>query len=124
MDNNFDPKQRRDPRVRKPLIIRFRDPQTDTHWESAQTLNVSRSGLCFYTSKQYQPKAILEIRMSSIILQKEMDYTCLVVRSFPSQKIKIFYETAVTVLDMDDASRSAFEQIIDAALQREQDRSF
>lgn len=90
MDNNFDPKQRRDPRVRKPLIIRFRDPQTDTHWESAQTLNVSRSGLCFYTSKQYQPKAILEIRMSSIILQKEMDYTCLVVRSFPSQRSKYF----------------------------------
>lgn len=123
MQNN-DPQQRRDPRVRKPLIIRYRDPVVDSHWESGQTLNVSRSGLCFYTPKQYPAGAIIEIHMSSMILQKEMDYTCTVVRSIPSPKIKIFFETAVTVQEMGEAERSAFEQIIDAALQREQDRPF
>ncbi len=110
-------------RVRKPLIIRFRDPLSPQGlWEVVSSLNISQIGICFLTMKQYSTGVDLELKMTNAELGREIDFMSRVVRSEPSRKAKVFFETAVTFGELDSQARGLFERIIKVAIDREQQK--
>jgi hypothetical protein len=116
--------KRHDPRIRKPLIIRFRDPAfPDAGWEVVSSLNISRSGMCFLTMKKYAPGTELGLQLKSAELGKEIELIGRVVRSDSSKKVKIFFETAVNFSDIAPEARELFEKLIVIGLERERSSS-
>lgn len=119
---NPEENKRREPRIKQPLVVRFRQlvPETDNPvWDVATALNVSKSGICFNTMRQFLSGAQLEVKISNPLLEKESSYRCKVLRSDPSLKLKMFFQTVLIIEEADEQARQAFHQLIEWHLQSE-----
>lgn len=114
--------KRRAPRIKNPYMLKFRqiDPKPDSdQWDMSQSLNISSTGICFNTMKQYSVGAKLEIFLSNPILEKDGRYVGRIIRSEQSHKLKMFHETVVEIEDIDENSKEAFYQSLRVALEKE-----
>ena len=111
---NYD--KRKEQRVKMPYVIKFR-PQNASQgsggWDAINPINISKTGICFYTTKQYEPGLILEMLVSNPRLLQESVYLSTVIRSRPSEKLKIFYETVVSIDAIEEDVKKSFYAAIE-----------
>ena len=109
-------------RITKPHLIRFKQidplPEVD-EWEVATSTNISVTGICFNSQKQYPMGATLTLKVSNPLMHMESGYTGIVVRSESSKKLANFYETAVKIEIEGEEERAAFYKEIEMWLAKE-----
>ena len=109
-------------RITKPHIIRFKQiepvPESDG-WEVATSTNISISGICFNSQKQYEKGAVLEMKISNPLLHSDSSYKGIVVRSQNSSKLEYFFETAVELKIDSEEDKAAFYKEIEMHLAKE-----
>jgi len=109
-----DDNKRRDQRVKLPYVIKFRsvDSQSHKNWDAVNPINMSKSGICFLTVDMFHEGDEMELLVRSPMLQEERVYKCKVLRSIQSESRPMFYETVVTIEDMDDDAREVYEKLL------------
>lgn len=113
---------RKDERIKRGYIIKFRqiDPPVESDkWDANKPVDISRSGICFYSENRFLIGAKLQIKMSNPLLHQESLYLAIVVRVKPSVKMKMFYEIAATLEAADPEAQAAFEKAIEMFIARQ-----
>ncbi|HBG60392.1 MAG: hypothetical protein A2Y03_00395 [Omnitrophica WOR_2 bacterium GWF2_38_59] len=109
-------------RITKPHLIRFKQidpvPEVDG-WEVATSTNISVTGICFNSQKQYTVGATLTMKVSNPLMHMESGYVGVVVRSESSRKLANFFETAVKIEIEGEEERAAFYKEIEMWLAKE-----
>lgn len=113
------------PRVKDSCVLRFRKallpedaPITDFHWDASLSKNISRKGVLFHSSYQYQPGDILEMTIKISRLDKEMVCFCRVIRSGYPTGTRIFCLTAVCIEKIERGMEEPFVRAIDAMIRK------
>lgn len=109
--------KRKDKRLDKHHSIRFRPlfekgegegEGEGGSWDISNSINISRTGLCFNSSTQFNEGDEIEVRISSYLLASDCEFIGVVVRSLPSEKLKHTFQTAIKITQMDDDHRKAY----------------
>ena len=113
MNNN---EKRRHKRVRLPYVLKFRSLASNApkNWDAVNPVNMSESGICFLTMEQFIPNTEMFLLVTNPALAEERIYDCKVLRSEKFQNHSPLYETAVTIENMDDDAKKAYQEILKA----------
>ena len=116
--------QRRAKRIVHHFILHTRqadllDPTGD--WDISTIRNISKTGILFYSSRNYKLGSKLEIRLP-IAAQKKCTIWGIVVRSLPSNTIKNTYEVAVNLSDIEEENRKVFYTTIGFLIRKEKEK--
>ena len=104
------------------LHVRQADPLDPTEdWDISTIRNISKTGILFYSSRNYKLGSKLEIRLP-IAAQKKCTVWGIVVRSLPSNTIKNTYEVAVNLSDIEEESRKVFYATIGFLIRKEKEK--
>ena len=106
--------KRKEKRVKMPYIIKYRQlspPTEETGWDAVSPINISKSGICFYTMKQFQPGITFEMLVTNPVLLEERVHVATVIRS--TLKRGFLYETVVSFEAMDENTRKTFYAAIE-----------
>lgn len=121
---DFFIEKREYPRINDPCVLRFRrafavetaSDKEHAHWDSSISRNISRKGVLFNSSYQYQPGDILEMTIKTSRLDKELVCYCRVIRSGYPTATRIFCQTAVCIERVENGMGEAFRQSIENAI--------
>ncbi len=123
--NEPQEEHRKEGRIKRGYIIKFRQvdpPVISDGWSANKPIDISKSGISFYSEIRFPLGAKLQIRISNPLLHHESLYEAKVVRCNQSAKMKIFYEVAATIHAMDPEARAAFEKAIEIFLSKDQEK--
>ena len=120
----FSIEKREYPRMSDPCVLRFRrafavEEVTDkeqANWDVSLSKNISRKGILFNSSYQYQPGDVLEVTIKNSRLDKEIICYCRVIRSGYPTATRIFCQTAVCIQRVENGMGDAFRQAIESSL--------
>lgn len=112
---SYDKEKRKATRIIHPFAIQCRNtqPPVEGHWDPSITRNISKLGIFFNTSYEYEPGTEVELRINHPHMKNEGKCIAVVVRSFPSKTLPDCFETAVYIINIDDSVKGAFYQSID-----------
>ncbi len=108
--------QRRHERVKIPYVLKFcrREAGAPTNWDAVKPINVSESGICFLTTDRFTSGTEMHLLVTNPMLAEERVYDCKVLRSGKPQDHSRFYETVVTIENMDDDARRAYLKMLES----------
>ena len=92
MDFEHSEEKRRHQRVRLPYVMKFRS-QGSQHWDAVTPINMSESGIRFFTLEEFAPDSKMELLVTNPVIKEERTYECKVLRSQKSERRRAFYET-------------------------------
>ena len=123
---NLPEEKRRHDRIERPCIIRFRQTKPEVspvQWDVTTVRDMSKTGILFYSSRYFEPGSELEINLRAPLLTKKSIFWVTVVRCKPTPQIKDYYEIAVSVSKIDEATRGAFDKTIEFFIRKKKKES-
>jgi len=114
--------KRRAKRIASRFILHARrlsplEPKSD--WDVSTVINISKTGILFFSSYNYKLGSKLEIKLT-IPTKKKCTCWGYVVRCLPSKRIKNTYEVAVDLSDIEEESKKAFNETLEFFIQKEE----
>jgi hypothetical protein len=104
------------------LYTRHANPlKPEGDWSVATVINISKTGILFYSSSDYKLGSKLEIRLT-IPSQAKCMCQGTVIRLLPSKRMNNIYEAAVDLSDMDEESKKALDETLSFFIQKEDNR--
>ena len=113
-------------RIERPCIVRFRQIKpviSPIEWDATTVRDMSKTGILFYSSRYFEPGSELEINLRAPLLTKESIFWATVVRCKLTKEIKDYYEIAVSVSKIDEATRGAFDETIEFFIRKKKKES-
>ncbi|MBF0532434.1 MAG: hypothetical protein HQL23_04975 [Candidatus Omnitrophica bacterium] len=107
--------RRSEPRYKVPLMIHFRPILMDGKkgtWDLAPALNISKSGICFHSTRFFELGVILETKIVSPLLAKPTIYICRVHRAVPIAPESLIYQIAIFVRAGDEKALKEYHDLI------------
>ena len=108
--------QRRHARVRLPYVIKFRSLESKLYedWDAVTPINMSESGIRFFTLHQFNPKTKMQLLVTNPLIKDARTYDCKVLRSEKSNNRGALYETVVIIEHIDEEAKAAYLKVLDA----------
>ena len=122
MDNEED--QRKEARIKRSYYIKYRQAEpapASEDWDANTPIDISKSGISFYSAKRFTVGAKIHLKMSNPLLYQECLYIGTVVRCRSSKKMPKFYEVAATIEANDPEAKEAFEKAIEMFVAQKKD---
>jgi len=100
-------------RIQKSFILTYYDQtKPDKKYEITQLKNISLGGMCFVTTKSFDPSAILSIELKTPYLAETTHLEGVVQQSHEKMKNKI-YETRLQFKQLDTESKVLLEKLME-----------
>ncbi|UCD55287.1 MAG: PilZ domain-containing protein [Candidatus Omnitrophota bacterium] len=118
--------KRRDKRIERPCIIRFRQIKpmvSPVQWDVTTVRDMSKSGVLFYSSHYFKPGYELEINLKTPLLKGEISFHAIVIRCRPISGIKGNYETAVSTSKIDEGMLATLDKTIEFFIRKKRQES-
>ncbi len=106
--------KKRETRVDYPFIVKFRNVKSPASggWEISCVENISKSGILFKAFQYRKVNSEIELKLKLLGLVEEITLLTKVVRCAKTGE-KNIYEIAVTISDIEEGAKRAFDKILD-----------
>ena len=113
-----DKERRQYERIKKSFILSyFSQSEPDEKFEITQLKNISLGGMCFVTSKNFDPSTEIYIELKTPYLAETTHLDGVVLESHEKMKNKI-YETRLEFRDLDTEAKVLLEKLMEFFLNR------
>jgi len=111
--------RRKEPRVKPPLVARFRNitPLAKHGWDITSIKNISKSGIMFNVFQYHKTFSDLELRLKIPMLRDESVFWGRVVRC-SNLALDGMYKLAATLWSGDEETRAAFNKMMDSLIEK------
>lgn len=112
---------RHEKRIEQHFVLRARLADT-VIWDVSTVRNISKTGVLFYSSRNYAHGSDLEIRIMNPLLGKEVTCFGKVVRCEPLAKMSDLYSVGIEITNIDDMYIEAFYKTIEYFISKNGDK--